>query len=138
VELLELMRQENARAFQDVGQKLESQASALSTMQVSAVRIKGEVGSLNSAVKKLQASTSELRPNHLVKRAVGFINDMEATLYKEDARLVTCNFKGKLRIMQGQGRLGGSFAGMWRWFPAFIKTQRYSWGCLPNGGRLDI
>jgi hypothetical protein len=74
-----------------------------------------------------------VRPNHLVKRALEFMNDMEATHYKEDVWRITSALKGKLFSMLGNGMIGGSVGGMWRLFPAFDQFKRNSANTLQMG-----
>lgn len=111
MQLLELKRKENARAYEDVGHKLEIQTPTLEHMQAYEVRIQGDVGLLTSAVKKMQVPTDahhgrlaqleaaaimeERRPNRLVKKAVEFMHDVEATHFKEDAHRVTAEFRAR-------------------------------------------
>jgi hypothetical protein len=74
-----------------------------------------------------------LRPNRLIKRATEFIQEMETTHHTNDVRAVTGEMKGKLISLQGYGRIGGSGAGMWRWFLAFIQARRYTGDVLQMG-----
>jgi hypothetical protein len=41
--------------------------------------------------------------------------------------------KGELISLQGYGRIGGSVAGTWRWFPALIRAARYTEDVLQMG-----